>query len=104
MEKYFKEIKYEENMVNPTSQIIDLWMKRTVVSGKYGLEHFLDEPKGKKEWGRQMISKIKPSGLAVDILNAISGVEEEKKKLREDDTYFSDYVKRRVVELDRRFV
>jgi hypothetical protein len=36
-------------------------------------------------------------------MNAISGVDEEAKKLREDDTYFYDYVKRKVVELDRAF-
>jgi len=50
-----------------------------------------------------MVSKIKPLGLALDIMSAISGVEKEAKKLREYDTYFYDFVKRRVVELDRAF-
>jgi len=37
-------------MVNPTSRVIDLWMKLSIISGKYGLEYVLEDPKGKKEW------------------------------------------------------
>jgi hypothetical protein len=79
LEKYLKEIKYEKMVIRHLGY---LWMKWIMISGKYRLEYVLEDRKRKKEWRRQMVSKMKPSGLAFDITNVISKVEEEAKKLR----------------------
>ena len=46
---------------------------------------------------------IKATVLAVDLTNAISGVEEEAKKSRQSATYFYDAVKTGVVKVQRAF-
>jgi len=56
LQKLFVEIKYEYWMVNPTSRIIELWSQWNATKTKYGLEYVLEDPKGKKEWRRLMIS------------------------------------------------
>ena len=51
---YVMELKKDANVlndaINPRPRVIDLWMKWTMISGKYGLEYVLEDPKGKKEW------------------------------------------------------
>jgi len=48
-----------------------------------------------------MISKLKPQGLARDIQDAVTAVDEEFQKLREENSYFYENVEKRVIELDQ---
>jgi hypothetical protein len=54
--KLFQRDQGEEKMVYPTSRLINLLMKWTMISKKNGLEYVLGDQKGKKESRGQMIS------------------------------------------------
>jgi hypothetical protein len=101
--KYFEVTKYESTMVNPTSTVMDLWNKCNGTKTKNGLEYVSEDPKGKKEWRRVMISKLEPEGLARHVQNAVTGLDEEAKNLRRENSFLHDYVQKRAIKLHKAF-
>jgi len=70
MEKYFEEIKYDLSIKNPNSRVLDLW--------KQWLTSICTR---RKQWGEQIIKKIKPAAQRKDIsiLSLLRGLAQKVK-------------------------
>jgi hypothetical protein len=60
--------------------MVNHFKKHRLTKTKYGVQYFLKDQKGEKEWRRLMTSKLKPRGLARDIQDSVTALDEEAKK------------------------
>jgi hypothetical protein len=65
MGRYFEYIEYDPSIQNPTSQVLGLGKYSTPIAKQYDLHSALEDPKGKNQWRKHVINKLKPTALSI---------------------------------------
>jgi len=85
MEKYFEEIEYDLSIKNPTSRVLDLWKQWKTIATKVDLHETLEDPKDKKQWRDQIITKLRPAALNKDITEYLKWIGAKGHALRDEN-------------------